>query len=200
MARRSDHSRDQLAGLVIAAARGIVETQGRSGVTMRKIAAEIGYSAGSIYNAVGDQEAVLRQVDAATLQGLVACLEAVLADPATASGSLEKAVGIADAYIGYVVENARLWSALLERPPLPGEEVADFYALPRARLIALVGEVIAPFFTDEAALRRSVVALWSSLQGVASLAAGGNLHFLGQTIDPHEIARTIVKRYLSGQD
>ena len=74
MARRSDHSRDQLAAMVVSAARDIVIAEGTAAVTMRKIAAAIGYAAGSIYNAVGDQDAVLRRVNAQTLEGLVARL------------------------------------------------------------------------------------------------------------------------------
>ena len=137
MARRSDHSRDQLAAMVIAAARDIVIAEGTAAVTMRKIAAAIGYAAGSIYNAVGDQEAVLRQVNAETLDGLVA----KLSEPPTGA-PMERALWVADGYIDYVSENARLWAALLERPPLPGETVPDYYAAPRDRLIEIRSESV----------------------------------------------------------
>ena len=44
-----------------------------------------------------------------------------------------------------------------------------------------------------------MLALWAALQGVASLAAGGNLAFAGAD-DPRAIARSIVRRYLSVSD
>jgi AcrR family transcriptional regulator len=198
MARRSDHNREELAAMVVKAAREIVIAEGAQGVTMRKIAGKIGYAAGSIYNAVGDQDEVLRRINADTLKGLVAKLE----EDGSEQGRtpIERALGIAETYIDYVSNHARLWGALLERPPLPGETVPDYYSGPRARLIAIVGETIKPFFKDEAALRQSVIALWSALQGVAGLAIGGNLAFLGEGIDSRAIARSIVQRYLSGTD
>lgn len=198
MARRSDHSREELAAMVVEAAREIVIEEGAQGVTMRKIAGKIGYAAGSIYNAVGDQDEVLRRINAETLQGLVVRLQAVSAEQDLTS--MERALRIADDYIDYVAANGRLWGVLLERPPLPGEVVPDYYVAPRAQLIAVVAETIAPFFTDESALRRSVIALWAALQGVAGLTIGGNLAFLSEGIDPREIARSIVRRYLTGAE
>lgn len=195
MARRSSHSREELAALVVTAARELVESEGSQGLTMRGIAAKIGYSAGSIYNAVGDQELVRRRVDADVLTGLVACLEAVPRSEA----AMERAERIAETYVDYVLGHARLWAALLEHPPLPGDPVPDFYAGPRARLIEIVAETIQPFFTDPAELRLAVIALWSALQGVAALAVGGNLHFLAGEAAPKEIARSIVRRYLTSK-
>jgi AcrR family transcriptional regulator len=183
--------------LVLEAARAIVIAEGPAGVTMRKIAGQIGYAAGSIYNAVGDQAVVLRHVNAQTLRELVAALESAVGSAGFAPGDIRRAEVIAEAYIDYVVAHARLWAALLERPPLPGEEVPEFYARPRARLVEMVAEAIAPFFKDPSELRDSVVALWSALQGIASLAAGGNVSFLGDGIDPKRVARTLVRRYLA---
>jgi AcrR family transcriptional regulator len=198
MARRSDHSRDQLSAMVVNAARDIVIAEGASAVTMRKIAADIGYAAGSIYNVVGDQDAVLRQVNAQTLDGLVARLTEAPAHFGEAP--MERALRVADGYVDYVSENPRLWAALLERPPLPGEAVPDYYAGPRGRLIEIVAEAIAPFFPDQVSLRRAVIALWAALQGVAALTIGGNLAFLGDGVEPKGIARSIVRRYLTGTE
>jgi len=195
MARRSNHSREELAALVVAAARELVETEGSQALTMRGIGAKIGYSPGSIYNAVGDQDLVRRRVDADVLEGLVIRLETV----PRAGADAERAERIAETYIDYVLDHGRLWAALLEHPPAPGDAVPDFYARPRARLIEIVAEAIRPFFADAVELRLAVIALWSALQGVAALAVGGNLHFLAEGTNPQEIARTIVRRYLTGK-
>ena len=44
MARRSDHSREQLADMAVAAATALAERDGLRGVTARGIAREIGYT------------------------------------------------------------------------------------------------------------------------------------------------------------
>ncbi|TWB51437.1 TetR/AcrR family transcriptional regulator [Nitrospirillum viridazoti] len=198
MARRSDHSREELAALVLQAARKIVVEEGAEAVTMRKMAALIGYAPGSIYNAVGDLDAVLRQVNAMTLKQMADQLDAVVA--AHGPGTLENALAIAEGYVDFVLKNPNLWAALLNRPPQPGEAVPDSYSRPRARLIEIVATAIAPLFTDIVARQRAVVALWAALQGVASLASGGNYEFLARDIDPKDIARSIVRRYLTGFD
>jgi AcrR family transcriptional regulator len=200
MARRSDHTRDELAALVVEAARAIVAAEGTQGVTMRRIAAEIGYSPGSIYNAVGDLEAVMRRMNAATLEGLVECLEKVISNLGTSATTIETAQSIAAAYVDYVIHNGRLWAALLERPPQPGEPVLDCYAVPRARLIEIVAASIAPLFPDGAVRQRAVVALWAALQGVASLAIGGNFQFIPIELNAADVARSIVSRYLTGSE
>jgi hypothetical protein len=60
--------------------------------------------------------------------------------------------------------------------------------------------VIAPLFPDTVLRRRAVLSLWASLQGLATLALGGNMAFADEGLDTREIARSIVRRYLSGHD
>ncbi len=50
MARRADHTREELAGLVVGAAEDLARREGLRGVAMRRIATEIGYAPGSIYS------------------------------------------------------------------------------------------------------------------------------------------------------
>ena len=50
MARRSDHSREELYALILDSARSIVEEDGFSGLTARRVASSIGYAPGTIYN------------------------------------------------------------------------------------------------------------------------------------------------------
>ena len=195
MARRSDHSREELAAMVVQGARAIARTEGWQAVSMRGIATRIGYAPGSIYNAVGDIDLVLLRVNAETLGELGADLETVLAK--TGPG-LEGALALADAYIGYVTKHARLWAALMERPPpVPAP---DWYAIARARLVEIVGAAIAPLFPDAHARRLAVLALWAALQGVASLTLGGNLAFAGEGLNARRLARSIVRRYLTAPE
>ena len=200
MARRSDHSREELAGLVREAARAIAAIEGWRGVTMRAIATRIGYAPGSIYNAVGDLDAVLLRVNAGTLEDLGGWVEDAVRRCGPDAAVIQRALAIADSYMRFVTENARLWASVLERVPAADSPVSDWYAAPRARLIEIVAASIAPLYPEAKARRRAVVALWAALQGVASLAAGGNLAFAATNLDPRDIARSIVLRYLTGQE
>jgi AcrR family transcriptional regulator len=200
LARRSDHSREELSELVIQAAAAIAAAEGWPAVTMRAIAGRIGYAPGSIYNAVGDLDAVLLRVNAATLEALAAQLAAVLGRFGPEADITARALAIADGYMQFVAKNRRLWASVLERVPAADAEVPDWYAAPRSRLIETVSAAIAPLYPNAKARRRAVVALWAALQGVAALATGGNLAFAAGEIDARDIARSIVQRYLTGSE
>ena len=92
MARRADHTREELANLVVSAAEKLARKEGLRGVAMRRIAAEIGYAPGSIYNAVGDLDRVILRVNARTLERLRAHLARAV-DPARAP--LDNALAVA---------------------------------------------------------------------------------------------------------
>ena len=49
MARRSDHSREELREMALAATEEIIDQQGLAGLTARKVAAGIGYTVGTLY-------------------------------------------------------------------------------------------------------------------------------------------------------
>lgn len=200
MARRSDHSRAELAQLVLQAARSIVLEEGARAVTMRGIATRIGYAPGSIYNAVGDIESVLLRINAATLGLLADRLASAVACHGSRVDPIGNALLITRHYLEFVAEHRQLWAAIIEHPPRPETAVPDWYAAPRARLVEIAADAVAPLFPEPAARARTVAALWASLQGIASLAAGGNLGFAGTPIDPQDIARSLTLRYLTGKE
>ncbi len=78
MARRSDHSREQLADMALAAAAALAERDGLRGVTARGIAREIGYTVGTLYNVFDNLDDLLRHMNAATMDALY---EHVTAEP-----------------------------------------------------------------------------------------------------------------------
>ena len=61
MARRKDHSHDQLHKMALDATREIAEKEGLSGITARRIAKQIGYSPGTLYNVFENLEDLIIQ-------------------------------------------------------------------------------------------------------------------------------------------
>src|SRR5215218_6670113 len=139
MARRTDHSREELAELVVAAAEKLARRDGLRGVAMRRIAAEIGYAAGSIYNAVGDLDEVVLRVNARTLERLRAHL-AGLVDPARSP--LENALAVADGYLDFVTRQPCLWGLILEHVLPEGSTFPDWYETALGATTNLVDDVL----------------------------------------------------------
>ena len=194
MARRADHSREELAGLVIEAAEGLAREEGLRGVAMRRIAAAIGYAPGSIYNAVGDLDEVVLRVNARTLERLRDTLADAI-DPAQAP--LDNALAVADAYLAFVTGQPRLWGLLLEHSLPKGSAFPDWYDEALGETTRLVDEVLRPLVPDETERRRSVATLWAALHGLASLATSGKLALVDED-DPREMAHLLIRRFLAG--
>ena len=70
MARRSDHSRPELTRLALDAARGIVVKDGITALSGRKIASEIGYTVGTLYQIFDDMDDLVERMNAETLAHL----------------------------------------------------------------------------------------------------------------------------------
>ena len=111
MARRVDHTRDELAALVVGAAETLAREEGLRGLGMRRIATAIGYAPGSIYNAVGDFDEVVLRVNARTLGRLRDHLADVV-DPARPP--LDNALAVSDGYLDFVMRQPRLWGLIFE--------------------------------------------------------------------------------------
>jgi AcrR family transcriptional regulator len=194
MARRTDHSREELAALVVGAAEELARREGLRGVGMRRIAAEIGYSAGSIYNAVGDLDEVILRVNARTLENLRADLVRVV-DPARPP--LDNALAVADGYLDFVMRQPRLWGLILEHVLPPGSAFPDWYEKALGATTALVDDVLKPLTADADERRRAVATLWASLHGLASLSISGKLAVVDGD-DPRVMAHLLIRRFLQG--
>ena len=123
MARRSEHSQKEIKQMVLQAAEDIVHEQGFSALKVRKIAADIGYTVGSIYRVFANMNDLNMHIKARTWQKLLLYLEQNLDEPVTLE-TIEKS---AIAYLDFSVLNKGLWRMLFEHQPLMGEAVPDWY-------------------------------------------------------------------------
>ena len=170
VARRQEHSRDELAALVVSAAEAIAEEGGLGGITMRRLAAAVGYAPNSIYHAVGDMDEILLRLNVRTLDLLCWTLRRSLPGARTPEAAVD---AIVEGYIGFVRRHPGLWSVIVEyvrrgKGPFPA-----WYEEALSRPLDLVDEVLAPFFPDPVDRRRSTAVLWASLHGFVSLTLSG---------------------------
>jgi AcrR family transcriptional regulator len=62
MARRSEHTQEQIKELILTAAETIIVKQGVAALTVRKIAQEIGYTVGSIYMVFANMQDLMMHI------------------------------------------------------------------------------------------------------------------------------------------
>jgi AcrR family transcriptional regulator len=67
MARRSEHSRDEIKAMILEAAENIVREQGFSALKIRKISADIGYTVASVYMIFTNMDDLNTQIKTRTI-------------------------------------------------------------------------------------------------------------------------------------
>lgn len=196
MGRRSDHSRDELKAMAIAAATEIVREQGLRSLTARGVAGRIGYSVGTLYNVFRDLDDLVVHLNGETLERLRAALPQGPESGESPRGVVE---ALALAYIAFAFQERELWSALFEHRLPPGRDLPDWLQGHIQSLLAAVERSLAALFPGRSAVehRRQARLLWSAVHGVAVLAASGKLEVVeGESVE--DMTRALVAVLLAG--
>lgn len=189
---RGEHNREEFLALVIRTAEGMVRREGLRGLGMRRLASTIGYAPNSIYNAVGDLDAVILRVNARTLERLHASLTAAVR---TEASPRTNALAVADAYLAFVAADPQVWSLVFEHQIAPDSPFPDWYAEALGRATDLVDGVLRPMIPDPNERRQAVATLWAGLHGLASLSTSRKLAVLTPE-SPRDLGRLLVGRFL----
>jgi AcrR family transcriptional regulator len=123
---------------VLEAAIAAVEAGGLEAVNIRKIAAEAGYSVGSVYKHYTDQDALLLAVNSVTLGRIKSAM-------AEATQGIEDPVSelkiLAQTYLDFARNNRTLWTTLFGHFLPEGKPVPEWHIQEN---IALLGYIAAP--------------------------------------------------------
>jgi AcrR family transcriptional regulator len=107
---------------LIAAAEGVIETQGLENLRARDLAVQAGCSVGAIYNVFTDLDWLVLEVNANTLRAIGARMATI-----NSTEPLDCLLRLADAYLDYAVEHRRRWDALFNHQmPLDAETPEGF--------------------------------------------------------------------------
>ncbi len=121
MARRSEHSQEEIKQMILEAAEDIVQEYGFSALKVRKIAADIGYTVGSIYMVFTGMDDLIMHIKARTWQKLERHIEGYTVER---SDSIES---FALGYLDFVVANEGLWRMLFEHHLPVGRATPEDY-------------------------------------------------------------------------
>ena len=195
MARRSEHSQEQIKEMVLKAAEIIVTEEGASALTVRKIALEIGYTVGTIYMVFANMPDLLMHLKGRTLDLLSKQLSEI---PAT--GSVELQIrALALSYYQFAVANFNHWSiifepVLSEQTPLP-----DWYQAKVTQIFAPI-EVLFQQLRPEYSAEKAALAarsLWCGVHGICTLSLQGSLSRAGLA-DTETAVGILVDNFIQG--
>ena len=173
MATKTEMRRQRIFEDAMDAATEIAQTEGLGGLTVRRIAKQIGCSVGTIYNVFDNLDTLILHLNGRTFDSLHEELTKVeaIGEPRAVVASLT------ETYLVFVRDNANLWNVIFEhvwpaKYPLP-----NWYHEKIERLLKLLATILAPLFPEgrEEENYLAALVLWSGLHGINSLVATGKL-------------------------
>lgn len=196
MARRSDHSRDEIREMALKAAEAIVEREGAAGLSTRKIANEIGYTAGSLYLIFENLDDLIFQTNARTLAELAIELDRAMTRKNDPEAVL---VELSLVYLRFAASHRGRWD-LIFGPGAPTATASpEWYRNLVLALFDRVEKLLArldPVRTaPEVAL--AARALWGGVHGVCTLALTDKLDIAGLS-DAGKLTTSLIENFLSG--
>jgi AcrR family transcriptional regulator len=184
MARRKDHSREELKGLILEAAWKIVGAEGLEGLTARRIAGAIGYAPGTIYNLFESMDDLCQQLCGRTLDDLHGVLASrECSEPG--QGPVRNMKKMAALYMKFARERRPYWRMLFDHRMPEGSETEPWLQEKIDRLFGPLEELLRPFFSLRQDRKRKMAArvLWGSVHGLCFLQETGKIELVGGRTD-----------------
>jgi len=140
MARRADHSPDELKALLIEAGHGLMAERGFAGFSGREAARRAGYTVGTIYHVFGSLDVFILAINTRTFALWTAWLEAELARCGERD---DRIAALVRAYFKFAEANERIWMAIYDHRRRPGLALDPDGIRRRRALTAIVDREVA---------------------------------------------------------
>lgn len=143
----------------------ILAEEGLSGLSARRLANDVDCSVGTLYNAFGHLDGVIRAVNVKTLDRLMDTMQAALGDK---RGGFElDLTSLAGTYFDFALTHQGLWQALFEHRP---QTVSDGILEARRDRLEADIRVLLGVANDSAQIT-SFRLLWAAVHGLITLAS-----------------------------
>jgi len=178
MARRSDHSRDQLHQLIIDEGHKQICEVGFANFSARKLAKRIGYTVGTIYNVFGSLDHLMLAINGRTLEKWEHYLSIKLED--TKQDRLKIAV---EAYFEFAIINRNAWLTLMDFRLPEDQELPDAYTQKVSAIMNVVFKEVQSILPESKKQKAEQLtrSLLATVHGHCFFMLNGTFQALGET-------------------
>jgi len=187
MARRKDHTRNELIEMAVACGRQLVVEGGPQALTARKVAEQMGYTPGTLYNLFTNIEGLMLAVNQGSLEHLAERMAQIMIDEPEAKQCLGK---FCAAYLDFHRSEPELWK-LLFATPIQNESITEEYSKMVHQVFDPVVETLLPISGSRKAARQDAKIIWSTLHGVCLLQQSDKLD-----VSEADSAEDLIGRFL----
>lgn len=194
MARRSEHTQEQIREMVLNAAENIVVEEGFHALTVRKVALEIGYTVGSIYMVFANMDDVVMHVKGRALDELAGQLRMLEAG----ESAEQQILALAHAYLRFAHQHFNRWRMIFEA--IKDAPVPEWYQQKTRDMFLIVEQPFRRLLPDSAAEQQAHLAaqaLWSGVHGACVLSLNGSLGRVGAE-NAEVTVEMLVKNFIAG--
>lgn len=196
MARRSDHSRDEIREMALMAAEKIVSEQGHKGLSARKVATAIGYTVGTLYLVFQNLDDLILQINGRTLDRLHTQM---LQEQAQYQDAWERLLQLGHTYIRFADVDSHLWQLIFDHHIPADQETPAWFHDKVKRMFVLVEAELEMLAKQQSAqeINQAARALWGGVHGICILAINGQLDAAG--VDSvQDLSHVLMSNFLKG--
>ncbi|MCD1225684.1 TetR/AcrR family transcriptional regulator [Vibrio cholerae] len=194
MARRNDHTREELVALTLDRVKQFLDTHSYHELSLRKVATMIGYVPSTLVNVFGNYNLLLLHVVAQTLDELAQEAQQAVKSTTYPKDALYQ---LAYCYHNFAKKNPYRWQLIFEHN-MNGEMLPEWQAQRinnMTRMLEDLLKVIAPLRSEQEVLQASRV-LWSGVHGITILSVDDKF-FANEPIDGNALINNLLNHYLA---
>jgi AcrR family transcriptional regulator len=194
MARRNDHTREELINLTLDQVKAFLDTHPHHELSLRKVAAMIGYVPSTLVNVFGNYNLLLLQVVAQTLDELAT--ESAQCIPRN-SKPKEALTSLALCYLNFAIQHPYRWQLIFQHT-MNGEALPDWQSQRINTMITMLESLIREIspHKPEAEILAASRVLWASVHGITLLSVDNKL-FMHSETDGKVLIENLINHYLS---
>jgi AcrR family transcriptional regulator len=195
MARRSDHSRQELGELILEQAHAHMAEVGFARFSAREVAKRVGYVLGTIYNVYGTLDRLIAAVNTRTFAIWADALQAALD-----RGGEDRMAVLVAGYFDFARRHRNLWNAIYDHHLPQGGGIDDDQAETRGRLTGIVVREVAAALPDgrRSEARDLANSLIAVVHGHCAMETSGSFLLMGVE-DPQGIALSRVREAIASR-
>ncbi|KII79653.1 TetR/AcrR family transcriptional regulator [Vibrio renipiscarius] len=194
MARRNDHTRDQLIALTLDTVKRFLDEHSYHELSLRKIANMIGYVPSTLVNVFGSYNLLLLHVVAQTLDELTLEAKASIQESHDPKQALHE---LAYCYHDFALRHPHRWQLIFEHN-MNGDTLPEWQSNRIDNMLGMLEHllrILAPSRNDSEVLQASRV-LWSGVHGITLLSVDDKF-FAAEPVDGKELIANLLSNYLN---
>ena len=195
MARRKDHTPDELKALVLAEVLGFLQHNSADKMSLRQLAKMVGYSPGTLINLFGSYAHLILAANALTLDQISKELLTVLS---TSDDPHEQLYLVANQYLSFAKSHHYQWMVLFEHHLDKDEDVPEWQLSRINGLFDLISECLLKLNPKSNIEERNKATrvIWAAVHGICLLEVDNKL-FAPNDITGESMIRSLLSHYLS---